>query len=226
MKNKNAFSESFQHSKTATRDDAAAVHIDAEIKAARRYFVLRPERLAAFDTLVSLLRSRTSLLRPTPGHARPGWSAAVFLINRLRNLAERQSQWLRQGHNWLPSGGSLRVEFRSLASHLLALYPVPSFMDSVWDLAPGAEAFSQQAWWIRLARGASFRELNLPLPLTRRMEHFIRQSPDHHTALQGLRYGETLALGGNIKLAREIAASKLGNRIENPAFWRTVILFL
>jgi len=98
-------------------------------------------------------------------------------------------------------------------------------MDSVWDLPSGAEAFRQQVWWIRLARGASFRDLNLPLALTRRMEYCTRQSSDHYTALQGLRYGETLALGGSIKLAREIAASRLGQKIEQSAFWRTLLLF-
>lgn len=225
MKNKHAFTELAQCPKTTDRHDNAAARIDAEIKAVRNHFHLRPERLTAFDALVAILRSRTPLLRPTPGHARPGWSAAVFLINRLRNLAERQSQWLRPCQAWHPTGSSLRLEFRSLASHLLALYPVPAFMDSVWDLTSGAEAFRQQVWWIRLTRGASFRDLDLPLALTRRMDHYIRQSPDHYTALQALRYGETLALGGSIKLAREVATSRLGQKIEHSAFWRTVLLF-
>jgi hypothetical protein len=225
MKNKHAFTKLTQRPKTTDRHDDAAARIDAEIKGARNHFYLRPERLASFDALVAVLRSRTPLLRPTPGHARPGWIAAVFLINRLRNLAERQSQWLRSCQDWLSAGASLRLEFRSLACHLLAVYPVPPSMDSVWDLPPGPDAFRQQVWWIRLARGASFRDLNLPLALTRRMENYIRQSPDHHTALQALRYGETLALGGSIKLAREVATSRLGQKIEHSAFWRTVLQF-
>jgi hypothetical protein len=98
-------------------------------------------------------------------------------------------------------------------------------MDSVWDLSPGPDAFRQQVWWIRLARGASFRDLNLPLAFARRMEHFTRQSPDHYTVMQALRYGETIALGGSIRLAREIAAGRLGQKIEHSTFWRTVLLF-
>jgi hypothetical protein len=225
MKNKHAFTGLAQRPTTTKRNDDAAARIDADIKSVRNYFYLRPERLAAFDALVAILRSRTSLLRPAPGPARPGWIAAVFLTNRLRSLAERQNQWLRSPHGWLPVGASLRLEFRSLATHLLARYQVPAFMDSVWDLPPGPDAFPQQVWWIRLARGASFRDLNLPLAFTRRMEHFTRQSPDHYTALEALRYGESLALGGNIRLAREIAASRLGRKIEHSAFWRTVLLF-
>jgi hypothetical protein len=225
MENKHAFSGLAKRRRTTKRHDDAAARIDAEIKCVRNHFYSRPERLAAFDALVAILRSRTSFLRPTPGPARPGWIAAVFLINRLRNLADRQSQWLRSPHDWRPTGASLRLEFRSLASHLLALYPVPPFMDSVWDTPSGPGAFRRQVWWIRLARGASFRDLNLPFVFTRRMEHFTRQSPDHYTALQALRYGETLALGGNIKLACEITISRLGQKIEHSAFWRTVLLF-
>src|SRR5262249_49126405 len=175
MKNNNyAFTQSIV-SKSTERKNAAAAKIDATIKSVCNRFYLQPERCAAFETLVALLRSRTSLLHPTSGKGDPGWVAPVFLLNRLRNLAERRSQWLRPSCDCRPAGQSLRLEFRSLESHLLGLYPVPGFMDSVWDLPAGPEAFRQQAWFIRLARGASFRELNLPLVLTRKMEHFIRQ---------------------------------------------------
>ena len=115
--------------------------------------------------------------------------------------------------------------FRSLALHLLAQYPVPGFMDSAWDLPDGPKGFRQQSWFIRLGRGASFRSLNLPLVLTRRMEHYVRQAPDHYSVSQALRYGETRGLGGSEKLAREIGFGRLGQRIERPDFWRTVLRF-
>src|SRR6185369_8901689 len=157
----------------------ADARIDAAIKTARYYFYLRPERCAALDCLVASVRSRTRLLHPTPGQGRPGWVAPVFLINRLRGVAERHGHWLRPLDDWQPAGKNLRQEFRALAAHLFLLYPVPAFMDSVWDLPPGPEAFRQQSWYIRLGRGASFRDLNLPLNLTRRMENCARQAPAH-----------------------------------------------
>ena len=98
-------------------------------------------------------------------------------------------------------------------------------MDSVWDLANGPEGFRQQSWFIRLGCGASFRSLNLPLPLTRRMEHYVRHAPDHYSVFQALRYGETLGMGGSRRLACEIAACRLGNRVERPDFWRAVLAF-
>jgi len=98
-------------------------------------------------------------------------------------------------------------------------------MDSAWDLPDGPEGFRQQSWFIRLGRGASFRSLNAPVRLTRRMEHHLRQAPDHYSAFQALRDGETRGLGGDEELAREIAIGRLGWRIERPDFWRTVLRF-
>ncbi len=226
MKKNYVFTKNHCPNKIKSRDEAAA-RIDEEIKAARNYFYLRSDRRAAFDSLVAAVRSQTSLLCPTPGQGRPGWVAPIFLLNRLRNLAERQGQWLRRCDEWRPNGHGqgLRLEFRSLALHLLALYPVPGFMDVVWDLGAGPEAFRQQSWFIRLARGVSFRDLALPLTVTRRMEHHIRQAPHHYTVAQAVRYGETLGLGGSIPLACAIANSRLGQKVEHFEFWRTVILF-
>jgi hypothetical protein len=102
---------------------------------------------------------------------------------------------------------------------------VPGFMDSVWDLAAGPEGFRQQAWYIRLGRGASFRELDLPIPLSRRMEHFVRQAPDHLRVIQALRYGEVRGMGGCEALAREICNGFLGRSVEQHNFWRSVVHF-
>jgi len=172
------------------------------------------------------VRAQTRLLKPTPGKGSVGWCAPVFLINRLKNLASRQGLWLRPVETWCAQRGSLREEFRSLARHLLALYPIPGFMDSVWDLPAGAEAFRQQAWFIRLGRGAKLRSLNLPIVLTRNMEHHARRAPEHYTVIEALRYGETRGLGGSHKLSCEVVASRLGRDAANAPFWRTVLRFV
>ena len=203
-----------------------AIQIDTAIKAALDELAAYDPRRVAFVALLSQVRSRTSLLKPTPRHDTPGWVGPVFLINRLRNLATRQSHWIRSCESWQPQDGNLRPVFRSLAHHLLGYYPVPGFMDSVWDLAAGAEAFRQQCWYIRLGRGTALRALNLPLAFTRRMEHHAREAPDHYTASQALRFGEMRGLGGSVGLAREIANGRLGRSLEHPEFWRTVLIFL
>jgi hypothetical protein len=202
------------------------VRIDTAIKTALQQLADHESRHAAFLVLLSRVRSCTSLLKPTRRQGTPGWVGPVLLINRLKNLATRQSHWIRSCQSWSPQDGNLRMVFRSLAHHLLTHYPVPGFMDSAWDLDAGAEAFRQQSWFIRLGRGTALRALNLPLKLTRTMEHHVRHAPDHFTAYQALRYGEVKALGGGETLAREIALGRLGQRIEHSEFWRTVLVFL
>jgi len=202
-----------------------AVRIEAVIKIALDELDDYTERRTAFLCLVEYVRARTPLLRPTLGHGTPGWTGPVFLINRLKNLAARQSHWIRPCETWHALASNFRPVFRSLAHHLLTPYPVPGFMDSAWDLPNGPEAFRQQSWYIRLGRGVRFRALNLPLVLTRNMEHHVRRAPDHFSLSQALRYGETRGMGGSDILAREVAVGRLGQRIERPDFWRTVIAF-
>jgi len=204
------------------RDSA---RIDAAIKAALDQMDHHVHSRAAFLRLLDSVRGHTSLLKPTLRRGTPGWVAPLFLLNRLRNLAIRCSHWIRPCETWQPSANSIRPALRSLAAHLLTHYPVPGFMDSAWDLPDGPEAFRQQSWFIRLGRGASFRSLNVPLILTRRMEHYLRQAPDHLPIFQALRYCETRGIGGGELLAREIALGRLGQRIERPDFWRTVLRF-
>jgi hypothetical protein len=215
-----------KHSGRRKKEQDATVKINAAIRDALSELSADEGRRAAFLGLLAWVRERTPLLRPTPGQGSAGWVAPVFLINRLRNIAARHRFWLRPCETWAPEGCNLRPLFRSLAYHLFAQYPVPGFMDSVWDLSTGPEAFRQQAWFIRLGRGARLRSLNLPIPLTRRMEHHARRAPDHYTAVQALRYGEIRGLGGNEQLAREIVASRLGCDTAHPGFWRTVLIFL
>jgi hypothetical protein len=193
--------------------------VDIAIKMARDELCTHKERQEAFMRLLECVHLRKAVLEPAS-------CRNVFLVNRLKHLAERQAHWIRPCETWWPETSNIRLATRSLAHHLLAYYPVPGFMDSAWDIQSGPAAFLQQVWFIRLGRGASFRSLNLPFVLTRAMEHYVRQAPDHFTAMQALRYGETRGLGGSETLAREVAGSRLGQRIECPQFWRTVITFL
>src|SRR5436190_7037007 len=104
MKNTHAFTKPTHHSKPTSRKNHAAARIDAAIKSVCNHFYLQPDRCAAFESLVACLRSRTTFLHPAPGIGGPGWVGALFLVNRLRNLAERRSQWLRPCWEWRPTG--------------------------------------------------------------------------------------------------------------------------
>jgi len=208
------------------RKHAAADQIDDAIKRALDELAPFPDRRAAFLELLAQVRCQTRLLKATPARGSLEWAGPVFLIRRLANVAARRALWIRDVAAWRAKGGSLREEFRSLASHLLLRYAVPAFMDSVWDLDPGVEAFRQQLWFIRAGRGAPLRTLNLPVVLTRGMEHHTRSAPAHHTMLQALRYGDARGVGCDHELACIVAGSRLGWDASQPAFWRTVLHFL
>ncbi|HEX7862895.1 MAG TPA: hypothetical protein VF773_21360 [Verrucomicrobiae bacterium] len=184
------------------------------------------ERRDAFMRLVVAVRERTEMQRASEGKGSVGWAAALFYIRRLQNVAARQAFWLRPLEGWAPKGAGARMQFRSLLEHLFVKYPVPAFMESAWDCEAGAEGFRQQSWYMRLARGASMRSLNLPNGLTRRMQYLTRHAPDHFTVLQALRYGEVRGLGGGEMLARAVAESALGKVAEHGEFWRSVIAFI
>ena len=87
--------ESINESIGRRKKEQDAVRIDAAIKTALDELAERKEHRVAFLRLLTCVRLRTSLLKSTPGHGRPGWVAPLFLINRLKNLAMRQAHWIR-----------------------------------------------------------------------------------------------------------------------------------
>jgi DNA-binding transcriptional LysR family regulator len=204
----------------------AAARIDEVINDALVELREREGCAEAFLRLIARIRARTHFLRPCEARGGVSCAAARFLVQRLRNLAARQRFWRTGCESWEPSEQKIRPAFRSLARHLFALYETPPFMDSAWDLPLDVSGFREQAWYIQLGRGASFRSLNVIAGLTQRMEHFVRRAPDHFTIVQAARYGEAIALGASELMARQIAATRLGESRDHAAFWRTVVMFL
>ena len=202
----------------------AARRIDEAIKRILDEFEFDGARRKAFLRLIEVVQLRTSLLKRTRDH-HPSLTP-LFVLRRLGNFAARQAFWLPPCEAWHPESASPREICRSLAQHLLGKYATPRWLDAAWDQPLGAAGFREQSWYIRVARGAALRSLNLPIVLTRRMEHYARLAPDHYTCVQALRHGEVLGLGAGEALAREVVTTRLGRETENSGFWRTVLLFL
>jgi hypothetical protein len=81
---------------------------------------------------------------------------------------------------------------------------------------------------VRRARphGTRFRSLNLPIPITRRMEHIFLASPHHLSIERALRRSELLALGASDELVDAVLATRIGANLLDGGFWRTVWMFL
>ena len=212
-------------SKNPRIDCTAKDQVDRAIKIARQDFGDYADRRAALDQLLFCIWERSGLLRLATTGREPSAAPALFALKRLQNFAYRRAFWIRTPEDWRAAKASPRVQLRSLAEHLFARYATPAYLQSAWDLAPGPEAFRQQSWFIRISRGASFRALELPIPLTERMRHYMRNAPDDFSVYEAMRFSEVLGLGGEAKLARRIAKTRLGQDVSNPNFWRQALRF-
>ncbi len=194
---------------------------DALCTVAANHFATRD----AFNRLLRQVR-RFELLRPARVGGLVGRECYGRVVDGLLSLATYHEEWIRPVETWNPEVNNPRPQFASLARHLLAAFPVPAFMTSVWLKGQGALGRRQQGWFVHIGSGKSIRKLELPLPYTKKMAHHFLQAPDHFTAEAALRWGQVRGLGGSKELAYAVAATRLAEPVECEHFWLTVIQFL
>jgi len=98
-------------------------------------------------------------------------------------------------------------------------------MASVWH-APDADGDMKRAWVTAHSRGESFRSLDLPFLMTRKMEHIFLASQDHLAFEPALRRAELIALDLPTDFVRAILSTRLATDLRNGEFWRTIWTFL
>jgi hypothetical protein len=171
------------------------------------------ESAADRDMLLAILRSIDSgskLLESGP-HARG-----------VVELAKSAADWIRPFDRWAPKSHNPDRQFSSLARHLLAAYDVPLFMDMAWT--HGTDL--QQGWFKHLGAGRNIRTAaGLPVPLTKRMAHCFLHAPETYSIEAAFRWGQTLALGGDRRLADALRETRLGREFRDDEFWLSVIRF-
>jgi hypothetical protein len=96
----------------------------------------------------------------------------------------------------------------------------------VWFTGDGELQSQHRGWYIEHSRGRRFRDLRLPIAMSRRMEHVFLRSPDHVSLEVALRRAEVIGLGGSPALADAITATQLGHRFDRPELWRGAIAWL
>ena len=193
---------------------------DQAVSRAYQSFARAPERAGAFAALMDAVRRRSGFLRSPEIAGR-----RVLQVDALRNLATFVGDFARPVRDWPGSAGSFHRVLASLARHLFVRYEVPAFLASVWLGDDGAFARAKRRWYIAHGNGRRFRDLDLPMSMTRRMESLFLASPDHLTVEQAMRRAELTALGASPALADAVLATRLGRDLRNGAFWRTVIAF-
>lgn len=176
---------------------------------------------ATLDELLDVVRNRAPRLLEAPvvnGH-HPGVEALV-------NLSRFRWAHIRTVADWPGTSASWRPVVCSLAQHLVCRYSVPAFLASSWCGTDDTYAEKKREWFIAHARGATFRSLDLPIVMTRKMEHVFLTSGDHLAIEHAMRRAELLALGASEEMVRAVLATRSATDLRNGAFWRTVWMFL
>ena len=199
--------------------------LDAAIHSIFDTLTGRPALRGAFTRLLVISRARSELLRDLPPPLRGHYPQ----LAALRNLAGYHRRFTGDPLTWpgAPGGHPLAI-IDSLARHVLGRYPTPRFLASVWFGGgdDDAAATERRSWYIDHARGRRFRDLRLPIAMTRGIEHAFLHSPDDLAVDRALRRAEVLGLGGSPELADAVAATQLGVQFDRPALWRDVIAWL
>lgn len=213
-------------SKDQKRKDRAKQSLDAAIQ---RTLAATGRNLAVKQTFLHLLghvHAHTDLLRRTPIGGHPSWTQAEHFLMGLLALSRHHVDWLREVDAWRPTQTNPWRQFGSLARHLLAKCPVPSFMDQVWFQEYSHTSRQQQKWFKHLGRKCSIRGTDIPIRLTKRMAYLFTLAPEHYTVAQALRWAQVRGLEGGNRLANAVVSTRLGRTFEHEAYWTEAIRFL
>jgi hypothetical protein len=194
---------------------------DQAISQAYARFAADDAARATFTELLCCVRQRApSVLaaRCAEGH-HPG-------VEALANLSRSSYAHIREISDWPGSHGSWRVAIGALVQHLVAKYPMPRFLVSAWYVPTVEESEWQRRCFIAHGGGRSFRSLDLPIKMTRRMEDIFLRSPDHMDINVAMRRAELIGLGISKELAAAILSTRMATDLHSGEFWRTVWHFL
>ncbi|MBK6895661.1 MAG: PcfJ domain-containing protein [Alphaproteobacteria bacterium] len=151
-----------------------------------------------------------------------GWTPYLRAATRL--YLYRQN-WIREPKTWKPRSYNARKQFASLAQHLFARYPVPSFMESAW-FDTRKDGALKRRWYIHLGAGRNMRTApELPVPLTKMVAHHFILAPNCCGILEAFRWAQVCAFGGDERLALAVARTWLGQTYEHAAFWDSVVRY-
>lgn len=193
---------------------------DCAIRIAYANLASEPLVLERFHEILHCARVRARRLFEAP--ILDGHHAGV---DALVHLSRFRGAHIRAASGWQGTTASWRPAVASLAHHLICDYKVPMFLASCW-YARDSGGDTQRGWFVAHARGARFRSLDLPIAMTRRMEHVFLASPDHVTIEAAMRRAELTALGMPAGFLKAILATRLSADLDNGEFWRTFWLFL
>jgi hypothetical protein len=174
-----------------------------------------------FDQLLQATRARAPRILEAPVRA-----AGHAGVEALVQLARIAPSFRCSAEDWGGSGASWQGGVHTLAQHLLCAHPVPAFLGAAWYATDDPFADAKRRWFVAHGAGASLRSLDLPIRLTRRMEHLALGAPAHVSIEHALRHAELLGLGAPPALAYAVLSARPAQDLRHGAFWRSAWHFL
>ncbi|OWP61557.1 hypothetical protein CDA63_18755 [Hymenobacter amundsenii] len=174
------------------------------------------ERSRAHAALQALVGCQTDILN------RPELVPAVAAICRLYYYRRRELS------DWQPQRRNAYRQLYSLVRHLFDEFgDVPCWVVEAWATGQLTQhGLDLARLTVHLGSGQALRTFaGLPVPLTRRLEHALRQAPCEYSFVQALRYAQLADLGA-LALLEPLLATRLGQETgPDDAFWLTVVAF-
>ena len=195
--------------------------IDRAISAAFVRLAADESARACFAELLACVRVRAPRLLEAPVV-----DGRHHGIEALVNLAGFRDAHIRTIATWSGSDQSWRAVVNSLAQHLITKYRVPVFLAAAWYATDDVFGERKREWFVAHSRGASFRSLNLPIRMTKRMEHTFLTSCDHFSIEYAMRRAELIGLGADVPLVNAVLAARPALDLHHGDFWRTAWHFL
>lgn len=180
-----------------------------------------PAARSVFTCLLDQVRARSTLLRP-----RGDAAMRAAAVRALVNLARHHGDHLTSAATWPGGDAGVHALVASLAGHLLARYPVPTWFAAVWFGDDGEAERAERRWFVEHAAGRRFRDIDgLPVRMTRKMEHILLTSPPQRSLRAAIRRAELLGLGAPPELVDAVLATDLADDLAHGDFWRGAFHF-
>ncbi len=157
------------------------------------------------------------------------------LPKRATDVPSLHVLWMASAHEpvrpldtWKPKGKAAGARFRSLLTHLLLTYKVPTFLFAELSSTAVQTRRARMQLLVHLGQGGSMKQARqrgyLPSCLTKRMCHFLGQSRATRTLPEAIREAQVRAFGGDRRLTKALQGSFLGQRLlDDEPFWQTVV---
>jgi len=146
-----------------------------------------------------------------------------FEINSVIYLSK--SQWLRNIEDWKPEGKSSITKCKSLINFLIGKYNISKFLYNIFNCLEECKRFFPL--FCHIIQGGSIKGARktglLPANMTQKMDHLFLQSSGEFTITQAIRRAQTIAFGGNERLASVFSELHLLKDFKNDDFWSQVI---